>query len=92
MGNAVSAAKHPAGAIAHAIAGRIGTRRLCGFQHEIERDAETAAKLPVATGACAEFMVPEIEGKARLGDLDASELDAADRVPFADRRPAVAAG
>src|SRR6266576_6575405 len=35
-------------------------------------------------------MVTEMQGKPHLGDFDAAELDAADRVPFADRRPAVA--
>ena len=49
-------------------------------------------ELPVAAGAGAEFMTAEVQRKAHLGDLDAAELEAADRVPLADRRPAVAAG
>src|SRR3954447_3850744 len=36
-------------------------------------------------------MVREMQGKSCLRYLDAAELDAADRVPFADRGPAVAA-
>ena len=45
----------------------------------------------VAAGACTKLMVGEIQGKPHLGDFDAAELDATHRVPFADRRPAVAA-
>jgi hypothetical protein len=36
-------------------------------------------------------MVTEVQGKPNLGDLNATKLDAADRVPFADRRPTVTA-
>ena len=37
-------------------------------------------------------MAAEVQGKARLGHFETSEFQAADGVPFADRRPAVAAG
>src|SRR5436190_22470585 len=36
-------------------------------------------------------MVTEVQRKPNLGDFDATELDSSDGVPFADRRPAVAA-
>ena len=55
MRNAVTTAEYPAWAVAYAVAGRVGARRLCRFHDEIEFDAETAAKLPVATGAGAEM-------------------------------------
>ena len=89
--NSVFAAKHSARTIARAIARRVRKRRLGGFQHQVELDAETAAKLSVSTRTGTEFVVTEMQGKPYLGDLNATELDAADRVPFADRRPAVAA-
>ena len=79
------AAEHAAGAMTRAIARSIAARGFFSFQHEIKRNAETAAKLPVAAGPGAEFMMAEVQGKAHLGNLDAAEFDAADRVPFADR-------
>ncbi len=78
--------------MARASARRVGPRGLCRFQHQIERDTEATAKLSVSAGAWAKFMMTEMQGKPHLGDFDAAELDAADAVPFADRRPAVAAG
>src|SRR5262245_24958348 len=47
--------------------------------------------LALAAGVGAEFMAAEMQREAHLGDLDATELEAADAVPLADRRPAVAA-
>ena len=47
---AVLAAEHAAGAVAHAIARGVAERGLFGLQHQIERDAEPAAKLAVAAG------------------------------------------
>ena len=88
---AVLAAEHAAGAMARAIARRVAFRDLFRLQHQIERHAEAAAKLAVAAGAGAEFMVAEMQGKAHLGDFEAAELQPADRMPLADRRPAVAA-
>ena len=91
MRHAVLATKHAAGAMARAVAGGVGKCGLFGFQHQIERDAEAAAKLAVAARARAKFMVAEMQRKPHFGDFDAAELDAAHGVPFADRRPAVAA-
>ena len=90
MGNAILAAQHSTRTMAHAIARGIRTRWLRDLQHQIERDAQTAAELAVATGVSTKFVMTEVQGKPRFGNLDASELDAADRVPFADRRPPVA--
>ena len=89
---AVLAAEHAAGTVARAIARGVAARGLFDLQHQIEGNAEAAAELAVATGTFAEFMAAEVQGKARLGDFETAELEAADRVPFADRRPAVAAG
>ena len=58
---AVLAAEHPARTVAHAVAGGVGQRGLCRFQHQIERDAEAAAKLSVAAGVGAELMVAEMQ-------------------------------
>src|SRR5450755_3356700 len=91
MSCTVLAAEHAAGAVAHAIAGGVRKRRLCGLHDQIKRDAEAAAELPVTAGTGAKFMMGKVQGESHLGDLDAAELDAADRMPFADRRPAVAA-
>src|SRR5580692_23748 len=44
VGNAVLAAEHAAGSMARAIARGVAPRRLFGFQHQIERDAEATAK------------------------------------------------
>src|SRR6478672_530776 len=48
--------------------------------------------LSVAAGAGAEFVTAEMQGKAHLGDFQAAELEATDRMPLADRRIAIAAG
>src|SRR5207302_9211339 len=72
-------------------AGGVAFRDLFRLRHQIERHAETAAILAVAAGAGTEFMLPEMQGKTYFGDLQAAELQPADGVPFADRRPAVAA-
>src|SRR5262249_61389765 len=89
---AVRAADQAAGALANAVARGVAGRRLFGLDHEIERDAEPAAMLAVAAGIGEVLVVAEMQGKARLRDLDAAEFQAADGVPLADRRPAVAAG
>src|ERR1700738_4673411 len=89
---AIFAAEHAAGTVTRAIAGSVALRRLFGFQHQIERDAEAAAILSVAARAWAEFMPCKMQGKPRFRDFEAAELEAADRVPLADRGPAVAAG
>ena len=89
---AVFAAEHAARSMAGAVARSVAARRLFDFQHQIERNAETATELAVATGAFAEFMATEVQGKARLGHFKTAEFETTNRVPFADRRPAVAAG
>src|SRR5204863_7278005 len=88
---AVLAAEHAARSVARAIARSVATRRLFGLQHQIEGDAEAAAKLAVATRTFTEFMTAEVQGKARFGNLNAAEFETANRVPFADRRPAISA-
>src|SRR5690349_14445081 len=82
---AVIAAKHAAGTVANALARGVAARGLFGFQHHVEGDAEPATELSVAAGAGAKLVMAEVEWKARLGDLDAAELQAADAVPLADR-------
>src|SRR3984893_13290257 len=47
--------------------------------------------LSVAAGIGEVLVMAEMQGKARFRDLDAAEFQAADSVPLADRRPAVAA-
>ena len=89
---AVLAAEHAAGAMARAVARGVAFRDLFRHQHQIERHTEAAAMLAVAAGAGTEFMLPEMQGKAYLGNLEAAELQPADGVPLADRRPAVATG
>src|SRR5918992_1673515 len=89
---AVLTAEHAARTVARAVAGGIALRRPFRLQHQIERHAEATTMLSVAAGAGAEFMHAEMQGKAHFGDLQAAELQPADRVPLADRRPAVAAG
>ena len=73
-----------------AVARGIARRRFFGLEHQIEGNAEAAAKLAVAARARAEFVLAEVQGKARFGDFEAAELETADGVPFADRRIAVA--
>jgi hypothetical protein len=46
--NAVFASKHSTRSIAGTIPSGVGKRRLRSFQHQIERDAEAAAKLSIA--------------------------------------------
>ena len=75
---AVLTAEHAAWTVARAVAGSVALGRLLDFQHQIQRDAETAAKLAVAAGAVAEFVLAEMQGKAGFGDFDAAELQAAD--------------
>src|SRR5262249_7702975 len=89
---AVATTKHAARAVTSALARGIGTRGLFRLDDEVERDAEPAAELPLAAGVGAKFVPLEQQRKARLGHLAAAELQAAHRVPLADRRPAVAAG
>ena len=89
---AVLAAEHAARAVARTVACGIAARRLFDLQHQVEGNAEAAAKLAVATGTFAEFVAGEVQGKARLGHFKAAEFEATDRVLLADRRPAVAAG
>src|ERR1700675_1103237 len=86
------AAEHAAGPIAPALPGGVALCGLLDLQHQIERNTEAAAKLSVAAGAGTEFMLPEMQRETHFGDLQTAEFEAADRVPFADRRPAVAAG
>ena len=91
MRRAVLAAEHAAGAVPRPIARGIAERRLFGFEDEIERHPEAAAKLAVAAGIGQEFVVAEMQREARFRHFEAAEFQAADRMPLPDRRPAVAA-
>ena len=75
---AVLAAEHAAWTVARAVARGIAARRLFDLQHQIEGNAEAAAELAVATGAFAEFMAAEVQGKARLGHFETAEFEPAD--------------
>src|SRR6266702_1920398 len=88
---AIFAAEHAAGAVTCAVAGGVALRRLLRFQNQIEGNAETAAILSVAARTGAEFMPRKMQLKPGFRDFEAAEFQAADRVPFADRGPAVAA-
>ncbi len=92
MRHTVLAAEHPAGAVARTIARGVAARGFCGFQYQIERDAEAAAIFAVAAGVFAEFVPAKMQGKPHLRDLQTAEFETADAVPFADRGIAVAAG
>src|SRR5262245_64430348 len=92
MRHAVLAAKHTAGAVAHALARGVAERGLCRLQHHVEGDAEPTAELPVAAGAGTELVLAEVERKSHFGDFDAAEFQSAHAMPLADRGIAVAAG
>src|ERR1700704_3982265 len=89
---AVLAAEHAAGPMAHAIARGVALCGLRRLQHQIKGDTETAAKLSVAARTGAEFMLPEMQRETHFRNFETAEFEAANRVPLADRRPAVAAG
>ena len=76
---------------ARAVARGVALRQLLRLQHQVERHAETAPMLAVTPGAGAKFMRAEMQRKARFGHLETAEFESADRMPLADRRPAVAA-
>src|ERR1044071_9182489 len=92
MRHAIGAAENPAGAVARALAGGVGERRLLDLDRETEQSARAAAKRARAAGIRAELMAREEQRKARLGDFQAPELDAAGRMPLARAGPAVASG
>src|ERR1700736_4567161 len=68
MRRAVGAAENPAGAMARAVARRVGERRLVDLDREGEQPARAAAKGALAAGIRAELMPAEEQGKPRLGD------------------------
>src|SRR6185503_14828536 len=76
--------------MARAVAGRIGERRLPGFDRESEEPARSATKGTVTAGIRPEFMTRKEQRKTRLGYFEAAELDAAGRMPLARARPTVA--
>src|SRR5882757_6280154 len=87
----VLAAEHAARAVPRAVTGSVAFGVLFRLQHQIQRDTEAAAILPVAARAGAKFMPAEMQREAHFGDLEAAEFEATDRMPLADRRPAVTA-
>src|ERR1051326_6675328 len=90
MRRTVGAAENPAGAVARAVARRVGERRPVDLDREAEQPARAAAKPALAAGIRAELMARKEQGKARLGDFQAAELDAAGGMPLARAGPAVA--
>src|SRR5262245_25697754 len=76
--------------VAHAIAGGVGHGGLGDVHPQPEHGAHAAAMRAVAAGVGAELVVLERQRKARLGDLDAAELDPARRLALAGRLPAIA--
>src|SRR3546814_6384336 len=78
-------------AVAQAVAGGVGDRRLRGFDGEAEIAAGTADEAPVTPGIRAELVATEEQREPRLGDLDRAELQAAGGVPLAGVVPAIAA-
>src|SRR5262249_57081016 len=90
MRRAVGAAQNPRGAMARAVAGRIGERRLLDLHREREQSARSAAKGALAAGIRTELMPLEEQRKACLGHFQAAELDAAGRMPLARAGPTVA--
>ena len=69
--------------MARAVAGRIGERRLPGFDRESEEPARSATKGTVTAGIRPEFMTRKEQRKTRLGYFETAELDAASRMPLA---------
>src|SRR3712207_5178257 len=90
--SAVATAEQTWRAVADAVAGGVGLRRLRRFQRHLEVDAGATAELPVTGGIGAELVRAEKQRETHLGHLDTAEFDAADRVPLTDRMPAVAGG
>src|SRR5215470_5870994 len=81
MRQAVGAAQDAAGAVARAVAGGIAERRLVGLHRHLDHAACAAAKFSLAAGIRAELVAGEEQRKARLGDLEAAEFDAAGEAP-----------
>src|SRR5262245_66180208 len=90
MRKAVLAATDAVGRVPHAVAGGIGHGGLGDIHPKPEHRAHAAAMHTVTAGVNAELVVLERQRKARLGDLDAAELDPARRLALAGRLPAVA--
>src|SRR6516165_464770 len=88
----VRAAEHAGRAMPRTLARGVCQRDLVGFDDKIKRHAKPAAKLAVAGGIGQKFMVAKMQREARFGNLQTAKFQAADRMPLADRRPAVAAG
>jgi len=87
---AVAAAGNAARAVARPVAGRVRDSRLLDARHESEIDAVAAAMCARAARTDAKFVMREMLGKSHFRDLDAGELDAAGRMPFAGVGPAIA--
>src|SRR5262249_19918490 len=76
--------------VAHAVAGGVGDRRLVDVDAQPEHGADAAPMHAVAGGIGTELVPLEREREARLGALDAAELDPAGRLSLARGLPAVA--
>ena len=74
---AVVAAGETARAIAHAVAGGVRNARTPRSRSRVELRARAAAMLSGAAGVGPQLVSDEVQRKARFGDLDAAELDAA---------------
>src|SRR5262245_36048757 len=90
MRQAVLAAEQAVRRVADAVAGRVGDRRLLDIDPQAQHRADAAAMRAVARGIRSELVALEGQRKARLGDLDAAELDPARGLAFARGLPAVA--
>ena len=63
MRRSIFAAQETAGAMPGTVTRRVGDRRLDRFEHQVERDAETAAKLTVPARIGAKLVMAEMQGK-----------------------------
>src|SRR5271169_3122050 len=91
VGQAVGAAEDAAGAVAHAVAGGVGDRRLGGLDDHLDNPAGPAAILADAARIGAEFMAAKEQRKTQFGHFETAELDPARGLPLTGARPAVAA-
>src|ERR1041385_102730 len=90
MWRTIRSAQYPAGAMARAIACRVGNRGLLCFDHESQESPRSPTKCAVSAGIRPEFMTRKEQRKSRLGYFQAAEFDAAGRMPLARARPTVA--
>src|SRR5262245_10216304 len=86
----IQAAQDAVRGVPDPVARRVAPGRLFSLHSELEPRAHTASKAPVTRRVRPEFVELEEQRKARLGHLDAAELDAAGGLTLAGGLPAVA--